>query len=125
MPRFKSITHEKNYIAVLTMMESFDLRKKTLAYLLTLDPICLRHIHELYSFAEKTILVSGLKADWQTTESLKTTRLAFDLYEGSIELGSECRPSALFSDCLFSPFYFEAIRIRFPESFWKYELRLP
>ena len=122
MITFRSGNHEKNYHALIATMSSISNKHKALAYLFSLDPMCLSHIHELYSFEERRPLTTGLQAEWHTANSHKTSLLAFNLYDGYTE-GLDSSPYSLFSDCDYTPYYLEAIKLRFPESFWKYELR--
>ena len=99
------------------------------AYLLALNEDCRSHINDLYDFEERVILPEGLDQDWQTHTSLKTTRLAFNLFNGYCYDGQTYTdtegykndlpsqyycPVHLFA-CNYAPYYWEAIKIRYPE----------
>ena len=74
------------------------------------------HIRALFDFKEGIIKPEGLSAAWQTGSTRRLCRLAFNLWNGWTEEGNENRstPYWLF-DCGFAPYFFEAIRLRYPE----------
>jgi len=128
---FKDDRHENAFYQILDRMQlSYsDPERTALAYLLTLNDDCRSHINDLYDFEERVILPEGLDQDWQTHTSLKTTRLAFNLYNGycydgqtytapeGYENDLPCKyycPVYLFA-CSYAPYYWEAIKIRYPE----------
>lgn len=96
-----------------------DVYYKALAYLLALDSSCREHLNDLFDFDHGLIKPEALAQSWQTSTSLKTTRLAFSLYTGGLvwcpddEL-RRCSVPELFC-CSLAPYYWEAIKIRFPE----------
>lgn len=130
-PRFKNKNHETNYHIILDMMKKTDLERKVLAYLFALDTVCFEHIRDLYDFADNGIELSGLDKGWHTGTSRRTTRLAFNLYngycsDGETYIGSdgfeENLPSSFYSPvnlfcCEYAPYYVEALKMRFPEYF--------
>lgn len=56
----------------------------SLAYLLTLDTVLRDHIGALYDVKKDVIIFEGLNKPFQTSTSIKTTRLAFNLWNGSV-----------------------------------------
>ena len=122
--RFKNKDHEMNYHSLLQEM------KRTTP--LALDPICFEHCRELYDLHEDNTIPEGLDKAWHTSASRRTTRLAFNLYNGWCTDGEtyigpdgyeELLPSRFYTPSAFfgcedAPYYVEAIKIRFPE-FWK------
>ena len=121
MPMFKSANHEKNYLAIMGAMVNIGSENKALAYLLSVDPVCLDHVTELYDFDSGCIRPQALQADWQTGTSLRTSKLAFNLFNGYCMADSETgsihyTPFWLF-DSDYAPYYAEAIKIRFRKSF--------
>ena len=106
--------------------------RQAVAYLLALDPICFEHCRELYDFYGGHTIPEGLDKAWHTSASRRTTRLAFNLYNGWCTDGEtyigpdgyeELLPSRFYTPSAFfgcedAPYYVEAIKIRFPE-FWK------
>ena len=129
--KFRNMTHETNYHFIRTLMKKSDIERKVLAYLFSLDVVCCIHIREIYDFDENTIIPNALDKEWQTSTSRKTTRLAFNLFngccsDGETYIGSdtfeELLPSAYFTPvnlfcCEYAPYYIEALKMRFPEYF--------
>ena len=56
----------------------------SLAYLLTLDTVLRDHIGALYDVKKDVIIFEGLNKPFQTSTSSKTTRLAFNLWNGTV-----------------------------------------
>ena len=97
-----------------------------LFYALGLTDDTRRNIADLYDFREKGISTDGLYKGWQTSGSLRVTRLAFNLYNGwngedGGELSGYYTPYDLFCDGL-AQYFFEAIKLRYPENFTRREL---
>lgn len=59
-----------------------DCYRKSLFYLLGLTEDTRNHCKEIYDFKEKGIETAVIDKPWQTSTSLKITRLAFNLYNG-------------------------------------------
>lgn len=81
---FKDDRHKNAFYQILGKMQlnHSDPERTALAYLLSLNEDCHSHINNLYDFEERVILPEGLDQEWQTHTSLKTTHLAFNLYNG-------------------------------------------
>lgn len=127
--RFIDNEHEQKYQAVVTAMgcSDTDVYRLALAYLLTLDYTCRNHLHNLYNFEDRCIIPSGLNADWQTSTSRQTTRLAFNLFTGSVGWGLEGEDNpfdhavgTMFASS-YAIYYVEALKIRYPEYFKEIE----
>lgn len=109
--RFFNKEHEKNYHEVMVKMRSKDEYHTSVAYLLTLDAVCYKHINQLFDFADGCIKPDALNKEWQTGTSKQTTRLAFNLWNGYKD--SLTTPDNLFcSD--YAVYYWQAISLRFP-----------
>ena len=98
---------------------------KALIYTLGICPDTRRRFELIYDVNEMCIVPEILNSGWQTSSSLKVTRLAFQLF-------TDTTPSAfLFSDkpdvveckrysvsdifcCGYAPYFVEAIKIRYP-----------
>jgi hypothetical protein len=107
---FKNKLHENNFFIVLEKMKNQDAYHTSVAYLLTLDSVCFRHIGKLFDFAEGCIKPDGINAEWQTGTSKQTTRLMFNLWNGYRD--EMTTPDNLFcSD--YAPYYWQAICLRF------------
>ena len=74
------------------------------------------HIRSLFDFKEDIIKPEGLSAAWQTGSTRRLCRIAFNLWNGWTEEGNEnCSTPYWLFDCGFAPYFFEAIRLRYPE----------
>lgn len=120
--KFRTETHEKEYYSLLKRMgaaDNKDVYRQALAYLLTLDTVCSKHIEQLYNFEDCCIELTALEQGWQTGTSHKTTRLAFNLFTGSTSWCPDeevclCTVANIFC-CEYAPYYWEAIKLRYPE----------
>ncbi len=126
--KFANKTHEAAFYSFIERMSKADCYRISLAYLFALDSVCRSHINELYNFDENCIIPNGIMQSWQTSTSLRTTRLAFNLYnsfigriydndtESEVQIDPQMRYSVdeIFS-CSYAPYYYEAIRLRYPE----------
>ena len=129
---YKDKDHELNYNFLLQLITRITSTRKAVAYLLALEPLCFEHCRELYDFHEDNTIPEGLDKAWHTAASRRTTRLAFNLYngyfsDGETYIGSdgfeEMLPSRFYTPYTFfgcedAPYYVEALKIRFPK-FWK------
>ena len=129
---YKDKDHELNYNFLLQLMTRITSTRKAVAYLLALDQICFEHCRELYDFHEDNTIPEGLEKAWHTSASRRTTRLAFNLFNGHFSDGEtyigsdgfeEMLPSRFYTpytffNCEDAPYYVEAVKIRFPK-FWK------
>lgn len=111
-------------------MQNKDCYHLSLAYLLTLDKVCKEHIKDIFDLKTDGIKTTALEKSWQTGTSRKTTRLAFNLWNGCFDEGKEyydhkdgynkILPSRYFAVdeifcCEYAPFYYQAICLRYPE----------
>ena len=118
---FRDDEHEKAFYSLFQRMNTSerDVYRLALAYLLTLDTVCSEHIGQLYDFEERCIDHTALEQSWQTGTSYKTTRLAFNLFTGSTgwcpEEDIRCCSVADIFCCEYAPYYWEAIKLRYPE----------
>ena len=103
-----------------------DCYLKALIYTLGVCPDTRRHFGSLYDSNDRAIVPEAIHCAWQTSGSLKVTRLAFQLFTDStpsafLDPGTpdvyECRRYSV-SDvfcCGYAPHFVEAIRLRYPE----------
>ena len=92
-----------------------------LVYLCGLCEETRRSFHTMFDWKCRGIVPGSLNEGWQTGTTRKVTRLAFNLWNGfcgdddtSEEVSPFCVPDEIFC-CHFQPYFFEAIRLRFPE----------
>ena len=94
---------------------------RSLLYLCGLCAETRCHFHSLFDWREWCICPEALADGWQTGTSKRITRLAFNLWNGcGQEQPDDERISAAFLPdeifcCGFQPYFFEAVRLRFPE----------
>lgn len=127
---FNSNEHLQTFTEVINRMKYSDVYHKSIAYLLALDTVTRKHINDIFDFKEDCIKPESLKKPWQTSTSRKTTRFAFNLWNGCCSDGETYTdedgytrdlPSRHFAVddifcCQYAPYYWQALRIRFPES---------
>lgn len=123
---FYNDDHEKAFWNFLARAgKRFDSYHFSIAYLLTLDKECRKHLDDLFNFEIDGIRPEGINKAWQTGTSLKTTRLAFNLWNCCTRDDDEngCHgmpasplytPHELFCTS-YAPYYYEAIKLRYPE----------
>lgn len=113
--KFANTAHEKAFYKLISSMKKDDCYHKAVAYLLTLDNVCREHITDLFDLKEDIILFDGLRKGWQTGTSLRTTRLAYNLWCTYIDENPKySTPDEIFC-CSYASYYFEAIMLRYPE----------
>ena len=76
--------HEELFNKLCKKMPYLDGYHLSLAYLLTMDSVLRHHIGALYDVKKDVIIFEGLSKPFQTSTSLKTTRLAFNLWNGTV-----------------------------------------
>ena len=126
--KFIDADHKDTYIFVLSRMKHLDCYHRSLAYLLALDTVLREHTDEVFNFKEDGIKRDGLHKGFQTGTSMKTTRLAFNLWNGCYDDGetytdkdgyetelpsSYYTPEQIFNNAEYAPYYWEAVKIRF------------
>lgn len=114
--QFADKEHEAFYSEMLAAAGNHDTYHQAFFYAMGVSANARRNIHTLFDFQENGIQPEGLSAAWQTDGTRRLCRLAFNLWNGWTEDGNEqySTPYELF-DCDFAPYFFEAIRLRYPE----------
>ena len=125
---YRNEKHKKDYESILSRMNINDCYHRSLAYLLALDTVLFEHIETLYDFQEDGIKLEGLHKGFQTGTSKKTTRLAFNLWNGCADEGEtyvdrdgyeSSLPSIyyyheqIFNCTTYAPYYWQAVQLRF------------
>ena len=121
--KFYDTEHEKAYANLCSMICSItpDVYHSSLFYLLTLDEVCRKHLNEIYDHEFDCIIPDALNKPWQTSHSLATARLAFNLWNGYCygddgETSSCFSVNSIFGNC-YSSYYIEALKLRYPSCF--------
>lgn len=119
--KFRDELHQKKYDEILKRMAYTSPYHHSLAYLIALDESCREHIDDMYDFEEMVIKPSAINKAWQTSSSVKTTALAFNLFTSwtvwceDVDFDvSSCSVDNIFC-CEYAPFYYEAIKLRYTE----------
>ena len=114
--RFAGKEHENFYYDMLSAAGNTDVYHRAFFYTMGISKETRDHIRPLFNFEENCIKPQNLAAAWQTGGTTRLCRLAFNLWNGWTEEGKErySAPYELF-DCRFAPYFFEAIRLRYPE----------
>ncbi len=114
---FNGEAHERFYNQMLERCgQPDDPYCRALFYLLGVCDETRRRVDAMFDFEEMGIKSESLHTPWQTGGTSRLTRLAFNLWNGWTEDGKErlSTPYNLF-DCGFAPFFFQAIKLRYPE----------
>lgn len=128
--KFIDKEHEDLFIAILSKMKSKDCYHKSVAYLIALDTVCREHINDIFDFENNRIKPDTVfNHGWQTSSSRKTTKLAYNLWNGyctdgdtyidkngykSFFISNEYAVDNIFC-CSYAPYYWQAVQLRYPE----------
>lgn len=115
-------------VAECKLLGKIDSQTSALLYLLALTSETRTHFEEIFNMKEGMIKPESVKAGWQTGTTIKVSRLAFNLFNGYIydNCGSD-KVSRYYAvddifNCNLAMYFFEAIKLRYPEYFCKEDL---
>lgn len=118
----KEFWNEK--IKLMRSMGKTDVYYSSIVYVLGICPVTREHFDRIFNLKEGLINIDCIQDGWQTSSSEKTTRMAFSLWnrccfdsEEDCENSRASRyynPSEIFS-CDYAPYFYEGIKIRYPE----------
>lgn len=124
---FIDLAHKEFYEEKLDELKKLgkkDAYYRSLIYTLGISETTREHFSSIFDIKEGMININSISSAWQTSTSVKVTRMAFSLWnccmydsEGDREEGKMSRgynTSELFC-CSYAPYFWEAIRIRYPE----------
>lgn len=120
---FADEEHRKLFVKICGKFKQIDPYHLAVAYLLSVDRVIRPHINKVFDFDEDVIKPESLRESWQTSTSLKTSRLLFNLWNGYDSEGEPISeektspyytPEHIFS-CSYAPYYWQAIKLRYPE----------
>ena len=113
--------HEELFNKLCKKMPYLDGYHLSLAYLLTMDAVLRYHIGALYDVKKDVIIFDGLNKPFQTHTSLKTTRLAFNLWNGTVydsdRISTRLERKHIFRASIMRPTIFSTAHIR--HTIWK------
>jgi hypothetical protein len=117
--KFRSDEHEDAYNDFLRRCKGHanDPYYKSLFYLIALSDTTRANVADIFDFKELCIKPEMFHKPWQTGSTQKLTHLAANLFTDSTA-SDEDDPEAfsaaeIFSDGEYSPYYYEAIKIRY------------
>lgn len=101
-----------------------DVYYKSIIYTLAICPVTRENFSDIFDLKNGEINIDSLQKGYQTGSSEKTTRLAFSLwnrcnYDSEEDIKNNkpsiyYNPSEIFC-CSYAPYFYEAIRLRYPE----------
>ena len=125
--KFVDDKHEKFYyekMCELLQYRKNDVYYTSLIYTLAICDITRNHFKNIFNIKEGTININALSEAYQTSTSIKVTRLAFNLFNSCIydtdEDIEKDKVSKLYAVdnifcCTYAPFFYESIKLRYPE----------
>ena len=122
--KFIELEHKKFYEQKLKEIGSNDIYRQALIYILGICETTREHFDDIINLKEGLINRNSLQAPYQTGTSAKVTRMAFNLWNScnydsdedlkNGQVSTYYNPTEIFS-CSYAPYFWEAIKIRFPE----------
>lgn len=122
--KFIDKEHEEFYKDKINEIGTGDVYRKALIYTLGICETTREHFNNIFDIKQGLINRDALQQPYQTGTSLKVTRMAFSLwnsncYDSDEDLekrivSTHYNPSEIFC-CSFAPYFYEAIKIRYPE----------
>lgn len=125
--KFISTEHKNFYNHYIQKCRVPDANHRALIYCLGIDAGTRKNVHSIYDFHSGLVKTECLHDSWQTSGSMKTVRLAFNLYcnaassvydyDDPDEQLRECQcytVKDLFC-CGYAKYFLEAIKIRYAE----------
>lgn len=122
--KFLDNEHKQFYEQKLKETGKSDVYRRALIYTLAICPVTRKHFKDIFDVKNGEININSINAPYQTGSSVKVTRLAFSLWnrcnydsEEDIEnnkLSNYYNVSEIFC-CSYAPYFYEAIKIRYPE----------
>ena len=119
--------HEQFYNEKLKLLSQYgktDIYYQSLIYTLGICPTTRDNFDKIFNIKDGEIQIDSINGPFQTGTSEKVTRMAFSLWnrcmydsEKDLEnnkMSSGYNPSEIFS-CTYAPFFYEGLKIRYPE----------
>jgi hypothetical protein len=102
-----------------------DVYYTSLVYVLSICETTREHFNEIFNIKNGEVNLDSIQKGWQTSTSLKVTRMAFNLWNHNLmydseedlekeQLSDRYAPSEIFC-CSYAPYFWEGIKIRYPE----------
>ena len=124
LPKFIDKEHKQFYEQKLKETGKLDVYRKALIYTLAMCETTREYFADIFNLKDGEININSLQAPYQTGSSEKVTRMAFSLWnrcnydsEKDIEnekVSDKYNVSEIFC-CSYAPYFYEGIKIRYPE----------
>lgn len=125
--KFYDEEHKKfwrNKLQEMTILGKTDVYYRSIVYILGICPVTREHFSDIFNLKKGEINIDSLHSAYQTSTSAKTTRMAFSLwnrclFDSTEDIENEkyspyYNPSEIFC-CSYAPYFYEGIKIRYPE----------
>lgn len=120
--QFKNKTHSERYQELMEKMLHDNVYYRAVAYLIALNDDCYRNKSSIFNIEKGRIIPEGVNEGWQTSSSLRVTRLIYNLWNGYCYDESDDEDPLVSSDYTVSEifydsdaiYYFEAVKLRYP-----------
>lgn len=126
--KFVDNEHKKFFLKKLEEAKKcchIDVYYKSLIYALSICETTRNHFYEIFDLSNGEVNIDSIQKEWQTSTSLKVTRMALNLWNDNLiydseeelednKISSKYAPSEIFC-CGYAPYFWEAIKIRYPE----------
>lgn len=124
---FRDQEHEKFYFKYLMKCKYQDDYNKSLIYCLGINSDTRMHMDRIYDFETGMVKEKCLQEGWQTSGSIRTVRMAFNLYcNGTPSVDRQKNAAAKLRECQcytveeifcceYARYFWEAVKLRYPE----------
>lgn len=126
---YKNNEHRDFFQRCINQCGTKDVYHLSLFYCLGINRETRAHIGRIYDFKKNCIKLEVIEESWQTSGSLRVTRLAFNLYndgtptmylyenDADMQIRECCRYSVsdIFCDTEHTPYFIQAIELRYPK----------
>lgn len=122
--KFIDKEHEEFYKEKLNEIGQEDVYRKALVYTLGICETTRENFTDIFNIKEGLINRDSLQRAYQTSTSMKVTRLSFSLWNSNSYDSDEDLKNGIISThynlsdifcCSYAPYFYEAIKIRYPE----------
>ena len=119
--QFRNAAHRDFVLENLDKCKVNDCYHRAFFYVMGISEETRMNIGKMFDFKRDCIIPEGMHGGWQTSGTVKVCHLAFNLWNGygqeipdRSDISASFLPDEVFC-CPFQPYFFEAIRLRFPE----------
>lgn len=110
--------HEKFFYTRMEQIKNRDVYQASLIYILGISENTRDHFDTIFDIKKGLIKPDCLDKAWQTGSTLRTIRLAFNLYTNGIPEDYQYAKYYSASDIFcssYAPYYWQGIKIRYPD----------